>query len=124
MTKTPGHPVAPRFAQRDRPEKTANNIGMRRNHRGSGGQIKQNASISTLALPCSTARFRKRVNNFSGVSVELTDELQQVLEAQRLDNRRALKLLNLRTPCVETSIKSYDMASVLTRLSRTCYALA
>ena len=29
----PGRPVAPRSAQRDRPEKTANNIGMRRNHR-------------------------------------------------------------------------------------------
>jgi hypothetical protein len=28
VTKTPSHPVIPRFAQRDRPEKTANNIGM------------------------------------------------------------------------------------------------
>jgi hypothetical protein len=26
VTKTPGHPVIPRFAQRDRPEKTSNNI--------------------------------------------------------------------------------------------------
>src|ERR1700738_3416081 len=33
VTKTPGHPVVPRFAQRARPEKTANNIGMCRNHR-------------------------------------------------------------------------------------------
>ena len=33
VTKTPGHPVVPRFAQRDRPEETANNIGMCRNHR-------------------------------------------------------------------------------------------
>src|SRR3984893_17364071 len=33
VTKTPGHPVDPRFAQRARPEKTANNIGICRNHR-------------------------------------------------------------------------------------------
>jgi hypothetical protein len=32
VAKTPGLPLAPRFAQRDRPEKTANNIGMCRNH--------------------------------------------------------------------------------------------
>ena len=33
VTKTPGHPVVPRFAQCDRPEKTADNVGMCRNHR-------------------------------------------------------------------------------------------
>src|SRR6266480_3768839 len=33
VAKTPGHPVVPRFAQRDRPEKTADNVGMCRNHR-------------------------------------------------------------------------------------------
>src|SRR5262249_36620713 len=33
VTKTPHHPVVPRFAQRDRPQKTANNVSMCRNHR-------------------------------------------------------------------------------------------
>ena len=33
VTETPSHPVVPRFAQRDRPQKTANHIGMCRNHR-------------------------------------------------------------------------------------------
>jgi hypothetical protein len=33
VTKTPGHPVIPRFAQGDRLEKTANDIGICRNHR-------------------------------------------------------------------------------------------
>src|SRR5262249_9178138 len=32
VTKTPRHPVVPRFAQRDRPQKTANNVSMCRNH--------------------------------------------------------------------------------------------
>src|SRR5262249_54781278 len=32
VTETPGLPLVPRFAQRDRPKKTANNIGMCRNH--------------------------------------------------------------------------------------------
>src|SRR5262252_7002128 len=31
VTKTPGHPVVPRSAQRNRPEKTANNVSMCRN---------------------------------------------------------------------------------------------
>src|SRR5215813_7974909 len=33
VTKTPGHPVVPRSAQRNRPQKTANNVSMCRNHR-------------------------------------------------------------------------------------------
>src|SRR5262249_38485755 len=33
VIKTPGHPVIPRFAQRNRPQKTANHVGMCRNHR-------------------------------------------------------------------------------------------
>jgi hypothetical protein len=33
VTKTPGYPAVPRFAQRDRPEETADNVGMCRNHR-------------------------------------------------------------------------------------------
>jgi hypothetical protein len=45
VTKTPSHPVIPRFAQRDRPEKTANNIGMCCNHLGSDDQIEQSASM-------------------------------------------------------------------------------
>jgi len=32
VTETPGLPLVPRFAQRDRPKKTANSIGMSRNH--------------------------------------------------------------------------------------------
>src|SRR5262249_3737774 len=32
VTETPGLPLVPRFAERDRPKKTANNIGMCRNH--------------------------------------------------------------------------------------------
>src|SRR5262249_14888214 len=36
VTKTPGYPVVPRFAQRDRPEETADNVGMCRNHRRPG----------------------------------------------------------------------------------------
>src|SRR5262249_53372544 len=32
VTETPGLPLVPRFAQRDWPKKTANNIGMCRNH--------------------------------------------------------------------------------------------
>src|SRR5215467_1405220 len=32
VTETAGLPLVPRFAQRDRPNKTANNIGMSRNH--------------------------------------------------------------------------------------------
>jgi PAS domain S-box-containing protein len=35
------------------------------------------------------------VNNFSGVSVELIDELQQVLEAQRLDNKARAEVAEL-----------------------------
>src|SRR5262249_538847 len=31
-TETPGLPLVPRFAQRDRPKKTTNHIGMCRNH--------------------------------------------------------------------------------------------
>src|SRR5215831_9468724 len=33
VIQTPGHPVVPRFAQRNRSQKTANNIGACRNHR-------------------------------------------------------------------------------------------
>src|SRR5262249_46052320 len=33
VIQTPGHPVVPRFAQRNRSKKTANNIGACRNHR-------------------------------------------------------------------------------------------
>src|SRR6266478_9582318 len=53
VTKTPGHPVVPRSAQRDRPEKTANNIGMGRNHRRlrRSDRIKRIDAILTLALP-------------------------------------------------------------------------
>jgi hypothetical protein len=34
VTKAPGCELVPGFAQRSRPQKTADNIGMRRNHRG------------------------------------------------------------------------------------------
>jgi hypothetical protein len=55
VTKTPGHPVVPRFAQRNRPEETADNIGMCRNHRRLRRSDRTNRldAIWTLAVPCS-----------------------------------------------------------------------
>ena len=48
-----GHPVVPRFAQRDRPEKTANNIGVCCNDRRlrRSDRTKRIDAIWTLALP-------------------------------------------------------------------------
>src|SRR5258707_10500762 len=61
VTKAPGHPVVPRFAQRDRPEKTANNIGMCRNHRTLGRSNRTNRinAIWMLALPLFGGKSRR-----------------------------------------------------------------
>src|SRR5262245_3491126 len=52
VTQTPGHPVVPSFAQRSRPQKTADNIGMCRNHRRLGRPDRTNRidAIWTLTL--------------------------------------------------------------------------
>src|SRR5215472_18952037 len=49
VTKTPGLPVVPRFAQRDRPKKTANNISMCRNH-CRFRQLNRTSALSALEL--------------------------------------------------------------------------
>src|SRR6266436_8226542 len=70
VTKTPGHPVVPRSAQRDRPEKTANNIGMGRNHRRlrRSDRTKRIDAILTLALPLFGGNSRRVANSASGQS--------------------------------------------------------
>src|SRR6266702_4008633 len=70
VTKTPGHPVVPRFAQRDRPKKTANNIGTCRNHRTLRRSDRTNRidAIWTLALPLFGGNSRRVANSASGQS--------------------------------------------------------
>src|SRR5215831_18111679 len=49
VTETPGLPLAPRFAQRDRPKKTANNISMCRNH-CRFRQLNRTSALSALEM--------------------------------------------------------------------------
>jgi C4-dicarboxylate-specific signal transduction histidine kinase len=59
------------------------------------------------------------VNNFSGISVELIDELEETLENVKA-MRHALQSLNSRIPCGAISIRSFSTASVQIPSSRTC----
>jgi GAF domain-containing protein len=60
------------------------------------------------------------VNNFSGVSVELIDELQQALEAPQLDDKARAEIAELATTLRGNLDRSFNMANVQTPSSRIC----
>ena len=60
------------------------------------------------------------VNNFSGLSVELLDELQEAVGAEHLTTKGAAKLLNWLTHCAATSTRLHSTENEPTPLSRIC----
>ena len=63
------------------------------------------------------------VNNFSGVSVELIDELQDALKGITIDQKARAEITELSDTCVAISTRSCNTASGQMPLSRTCFCI-
>src|SRR5262249_9204055 len=66
VTKAPGHQVVPSFAQRSRPQKTADNIGMSRDHRG----LRRSDGTSRMPGRQRVARMSEATSGFCPTTID------------------------------------------------------